>query len=466
MNRLKNTTVLIMFFCIELFGKTPHLSGNITFSIKEGVIKCDFVLSDIPSINNYSIRINSGFNIALIGDSTLKTKYEFNKDYNSESDEAFQYYITDKSGKKRHLPKTLRFIYTGAFPVISDTAEMYNSRDWKGNIAFNGSTLRMTEQSAWYPVLYNADKDEVIDKYTYSIDVKCSDCSSEYVNGDVPKAGGTNNFNSNKPVSMLLFAGNYKFEKREGIYFINTGLSEKESGLLAKWSNNIIKYYSDKFNIPYGSSIFYLGAVPVAKRKAWLFVTYPTIALVGRTYTYNIFFNDKNGLSIDTSQIHFIAHEMGHYYFGTLFKPNAELKWVFLEGLTEFASLQFVKDNLGTNTYRAIISSYIKELSKKENYQALNKIKESGSVSELYRYRYVPLLITALEKKTGEKKIWDWLAFVVKSKNVKTDYSFFESSLLKSGIPQATLDWFVKRYVNSDDRLQNLINDLSPISKE
>jgi len=31
---------------------------------------------------------------------------------------------------------------------------MYNTGDWKGNIAFNGMSLRAAESAAWYPILY------------------------------------------------------------------------------------------------------------------------------------------------------------------------------------------------------------------------------------------------------------------------------------------------------------------------
>jgi hypothetical protein len=43
--------------------------------------------------------------------------------------------------------------------------------DFKGIIAFNGKTLRAAEQSKWYPVLYDAANDRLIEAYTYSITV-------------------------------------------------------------------------------------------------------------------------------------------------------------------------------------------------------------------------------------------------------------------------------------------------------
>jgi hypothetical protein len=45
--------------------------------------------------------------------------------------------------------------YTGAYPVYRVDEGEGSTHDFKGVIAFNGRTLRATEQSKWYPVLYD-----------------------------------------------------------------------------------------------------------------------------------------------------------------------------------------------------------------------------------------------------------------------------------------------------------------------
>jgi len=333
---------------------------------------------------------------------------------------------------------------------------MYDDGDWKGNIAFNGQTLRMTEQSAWYPLIYDKSKDVLISKYTYSIHVVCEDGTSIYVNGDIPKAGNKNLFSSATPVALMLFAGTYSFKQEKGIYFINTSLSPNEASLLSTWSNDIISFYSERLHIPYGSRIFYLSATPVSKNNVWLFETYPTIAMIGRQMTMHDLFTKTTLLAIDTSNIAFIAHEIGHYYFGTLMTPNSELQWAFLEGFTEYLSLQYIKEKLGDSLYNQKIRKYIDAVYEAKDITPINKVTNTYQSTEVFKYRYVPLLLVALEKKIGQEKMWKWLQNVLQTKSATTNYVFFKNSLLNAGVDAQTFQSFEYLYINSDKALKNI----------
>ena len=55
--------------------------------------------------------------------------------------------------------------------------------------------------------------------------------------------------------------------------------------------------------------------------------------------------------------------------------------------------------------------------------------------------------------------MWKWLSAVASSKNVTTDYAFFKSSLISSGVLKDTYETFEARYINNDNRIEGLINE-------
>ncbi|MBK7633284.1 MAG: hypothetical protein IPJ13_02605 [Saprospiraceae bacterium] len=155
-----------------------------------------------------------------------------------------------------------------------------------------------------------------------------------------------------------------------------------------------------------------------------MFVTYPTIAIIGQeSYNVKSYFTPNTNSLKDNSNIEYFAHELGHYYFGTVIVPNSELRWFFLEGLTEYLALQTVKDVLGEESYRAKIDTYLKE-TKDYIPKSLATIKNS-EIDETYRYYYVPLLVTALEIEVGKEKVWNWLRTVLKSEKLIKPITIF-----------------------------------------
>lgn len=440
------------------FAQYPHITGTVRLSITKGIIECDLKVSNIPEIGGYSILLNAGLNVNYFRDSSDSNNYYYERYYNDKiSYEAFQYYFPNNDNTQRFLPKNFRINYIGAFPVINDTLRMSNGEDWKGNIAFNNKYLRATEQSAWYPILYDTLNDVVHDKVTYDLKIICEDEENIYINGSLPIKDSVAILNSNIPSELLIFVGNYKFIKKDETWFVNTFLDDKEQNVLCNWSNKIINFYENKLKIPYGYSVIFMGAEPVSKSQNWMFVTYPTIVVIGR-YPYNIkgYFNQKTHEIKDSSIIEFYAHEFGHYYFGTYFNPNAELKWMFLEGISEYISLQATHEILGKKYYNESIQNYIEQI-RDSDILPLNLVKESD-IDETYRYNYIPLLLTTLENEIGEKKVWNWLNFVLNSKNVKTNYDFFKSSLLKSGVTQDEFNRFEETYIISPNSKSNVLN--------
>jgi len=457
---MKKSNLLIVLFITNiqiLIAQIPHLSGEVKISILNGTIESDLEYSNLPKLKNYSIWLNTGFNLRYFRDGEDKFNYGNIKYYDDEkSSEAFQYYFPDKENKGRFLPEKFKINYVGKFPVISDTLKANNRGDWKGNIAFNGKNIRASEQTAWYPILYDIENDVTLNKVTYDITINCIDCESIYLNGSSPIKSKIANFKSDKPISMMLFAGLFDFTKNKNTYFINTELNSEQEKVLGGWTDKIVEFYENKLKIPYGNSVTYLYTTPISKRNAWMFVTYPTIAIIGQEkYNVKSYFTPNTNSLKDNSNIEYFAHELGHYYFGTVIVPNSELRWVFLEGLTEYLALQTVKEVLGEESYQKKIDTYLKE-SKDYIPKSIATIKNS-EIDETFRYYYVPLLITALEKEIGKEKVWNWLRTVLKSdKLVKTDYEFFKSSLIKSGIKESEFKNFEENYIISEKAKENI----------
>lgn len=459
-NQIIFITYVILFHSICL-AQTPHISGTIQLSISKGIIECDLKVDNIPNINGYSIMLNSGFNVQYFRDSSDSHNYYYEKYYNEQSYEAFQYYFPNNDNTARFLPNSFYIKYVGAFPVINDTLKMGSGEDWKGNIAFNGKYMRASEQSAWYPILYDTLNDVSYEKVTYDLNIICDKDESIYLNGSNPVKSMNAHFKSDTPLDLMFFVGQYDYSNKNKTWFINTFLNEEEQNALCRWSDKITEYYEAKLKIPYGSPVTFLGATPVSKYQNWMFVTYPTIVVIGRE-PYNIkgYFNPNTNQIKDSSSIEFFSHEFGHYYFGTYFNPNAELKWIFLEGITEYMSLQIIRDLLGEERYEKNIQNYIEQI-KDVEITPLNEIKSGENIDNNYKYNYIPLLISALENQIGQKNVWKWLNYVLESKNVKTNYHFFNKSLLESGITEKEFNDFENYYIKADNAKKNLIESFN-----
>jgi hypothetical protein len=456
----KILVLLSVFITFNSFGQVPTLSGTIIVSIKKGTIDCDFTLTDIPSIENYEILINSGLNLNVIRSDENNYNYGYERKYNKDiSEESFLYSIHNKEGK--FLPKTLRFIYSGKFPVKSDTTFMRKSGDSKGNIAFNGESLRMDGyQTNWYPVLYDIKKEKRYDIIKYDINVVCNDCKTLYVNGNKPVYSKEHNFKKDIPTEIFIFVGNYDFFNIYDIYFINPDINDKEMRSFAEINKSFQNYYEKKIGIPYDGNFNYLQTTPTFNRKSgFLFVTYPTIANVGKDdYGLKFFVNEKNPYARPL-----IAHELAHYYFGSGFKRfNTETGKIIQEGFSEYMSYKVSKDILGKDVYKNKLENSLSRLKEKE-FLPVSKIKlkdDFGKNYYPYVYNYFPTILLAIEKEIGEKKMWKWMNILLTTNVELTNYDFLEQTLIKTLDNQKKSDKIIKKYFKSNESLKNALNKI------
>ena len=408
----------------------PLLTGTVEVSIQKGTFTCDLVLADIPRLSNYYLRLNAGMNPLYFKslDANFLLRYDKSLTDTLASGESLAYYFPDKTGKGKFLPQKLALRYTGMFPVATDTVANYTAEDWKGNIAFNGYSLRTDgSQSCWYPVLYDIGHDVALSKVRYDLQVICTDCKQLYVNGSLPIKGPRARLKSDVPVQLSLYLGNYKVVRQDSTYFLNPDITAAQLREFGQLTRTYKHYYERHLQLPYQTAITYVQTTPTSKDNAWLFVSYPTIFNIGRgPYGLKALFDKKRGEWFNP----FIAHELGHYYFGTSRVFNSVLGDALSEGFTEYLSLRLTKELLSDSLYRQKLASKLQRLQgfRAVPFAQVQSEKAYGN-RELYVYYYTPLLLSALQRDLGDELMWAWLRAILTTPTERTDYAFLVRTL-------------------------------------
>jgi hypothetical protein len=313
----------------------------------------------MPRLSDYYLRLNAGMNIRYIKNaeaSMLPLQYERSLQDTLSSGESLAYYIPSWNVSGKYLPHAIRFNYTGMYPVITDTTSVV---DWRGNIAFNGTTLRADGiQSAWCPILYDVKTDKMYEKVTYDLDITCNDCKVIYVNGSQPVTGTNARVKSATSQDLTLFAGDFRSVSINGNYFLNPDADDQQLAELEKTLDSYQRYLEKKTGIPYKGKVTYIQTTPVSKNNSWLFASYPTIVKVGWGEGMKSFINKSEGPGFKQ----YMAHELGHYYFGNLRTFNSELGDMISEGFAEFLSLQITRTLISDSLYRQKLQSKVRAM--------------------------------------------------------------------------------------------------------
>ncbi|MBX2870941.1 MAG: hypothetical protein KTR30_02550 [Saprospiraceae bacterium] len=436
----------------------PHISGTVQVSMKDGTIKAEIVISKIPALADYAIWLNTGFTLEHLADANKQVSYAPLREYNPEQYEVFQYVLKDNKSNELVFTDKMTLKYTGAFPVLESSKQVDGwCADWKGNIVFIDNTLRASEQTAWYPIIYDKKNDVLLNKVTYDLEIVTEESASIYLNGSSPVKANRHRFTTETPVPLLLVMGSFDFKAQQKINFINTQLPELAEATLIEWTNNITQFYEQKLDLQYSRSVSYVESRPACSNWGWMFVSYPSIMVVGNeANSLSSYFDQETHQFKRSADIAYIAHELAHYYFGEVFVPNAELKWLFLEGLAEYVSLQALRTLVGEKEYQTLIQKYSEEV-KGMTFSPLHEITTADQINQTYRYRYIPLLLTALEKEVGSKKLWLWLKRVINSKDSLSNYNFLKETLLAAGISQNTLTGFEATYIAGANSLEQVL---------
>jgi hypothetical protein len=343
------------------------------------------------------------------------------------------------------------------YPVVPDSAHGWMGQDWRGNVAFNGYSLRAEgRQGDWYPILYDKDKRKLYSEVRYNIHVSCEDCSVLFVNGSDPVKAKQADFRSDQPRELSIFCGVFDISEDHGIWLLNAGLAQAEKQKLIHTATSYQDFYEKNFGIPFKGRLAFVQTAPTADPKAWAFSFYSSPTTfnvgVGRYALQSLF--DKNKAQ-RSKQV--MAHELAHYYFGTLLKADGVFGSIVAEGFAEYLSFALTRQIEGDSTYFELLKNKIAALAYLSDYQPLSRVRAEVDYGnrEYYLYYYAPVLFLAIEKEIGKKAMWDWLKAMVNSGADVADYSFLITSLGKVVADKSVVEKVKASYLSSPDALKN-----------
>ena len=421
------------FYAVKLFAQAPHLSGSIVISIENRTLSCNLSYDQIPE--GYEILLNQAFKNPSFSanNKKIKPKKKVNSAYYVD---AFQYELPQGTIGKVQL----------SYQYKENQPNNNIPSDWKGNLAFNDNSVRASEQTAWYPIWYNDTEGTRITDVSYDIEITCSDCESIYLNGSSPKEGQYGRLLSSKPVPLLLFAGLFDFDIINDIALLNSPLQQEEDAQVVSYLENVKTFYESKFQMSLDRDLALMASESTTSEDSWLFATYPTIAIIGDN-SWGMKGLFQNG-AMDEIRISSLAHEVAHYYIGNVFQPRGPLFWVFLEGVTEYISLQANRHIFGEAFYRQFLLKYKSQV-QGLSFLHLSEVNHQDEISGLYRYAYVPMLLTAIEYEIGNERMWQWIQQLIAYKaTAYSDYAFFKKSFIDSGMTERQFTDLEAKFIN------------------
>lgn len=441
----------------------PMIRGNVDISITKGTIACDFFVTDLPDVKNYVIRLNSGMNLHYfkdVGRSNDALYYDADTKDSIMSDETKAYFVHENRGNPaRYLPKELEIKYMGMYPVIRDSVSGYMGADWRGNVAFNGYSVRAEGlQGCWYPVLYDKDTRVRYTDVRYNINVTCKDCSVLFVNGSKPVRGTKANLVSTNPRQMALYCGKFKANESNGVWLLNSDMQKADEQKLFTTAKSYQDYYVKQTGIPFNGSLSFIQTTPVANPKNWgfaFFVAPTTINVAVGKYGMASMFNAANGPNNKKT----MAHELAHYYFGSLLTTDGEFGHVVDESFAEYMALNLTKNLESDQDYREVLQKRITPLKYLHNYKPWAQVVKEADYGnrEYYLYYYGPVLLTAIEKEIGEEPMRQWLRLMLADKPQHTDYNFVLSTFKKAVHDTALQEKVIGSYFTSTSALNTAI---------
>ncbi|MEL6537816.1 MAG: hypothetical protein AAFQ98_20515 [Bacteroidota bacterium] len=434
------------------YGQVPHISGTIEVSISKKSIECELSYSNLPE--QYAIRLNKLFVRPDFRDGN-GNELEAAKEDSHNTYESQGYSLI--SGNQ---PRQFQADYQVRLPLRNRFRNKVS--DWKGNLAFNRYSLRASEQTEWYPVVIDKETGLVINEFSYDLQITCEDCTSLYINGSPPVAASTGEFKANTPYQLMLYVGDYSFTKSGSVYFLNSPLSPEQEEFFRAQIDTVTAYYARKLEIPYGKEFVLIQTTPTARHKAWQFNTYPAIVTIGyEPYTMARMFRKPGSRGVRPGSLATTYHETAHFYFGVSWVPVGPLRWAFLEGFNEYVALQACRDLMGPDQEYERRLAWYGDVVKDKDFTPLHEVSEVSQIGSTYRYRYVPLLLSAIESEIGREASWAWLQTILASEATEVaDYPFFRNTLLESGVPEEVVVSLEERFIFSPSAKENVLDAL------
>ncbi|HEL4257130.1 TPA: hypothetical protein UM518_000548 [Stenotrophomonas maltophilia] len=407
---------------------TPLTTGSVHLDIASGRVEGDACLSNRPADAQGHFVLNAGLNVARVTDDEGKP-VGFDGWYDPGVDgEARVYTLAEPTA-------TLCVQYVGAFPLYPKHDAM---GDFKGMMAFNGDSARFTEQSAWLPQAFDPKARVRGSESRYDLQVDCRGCRFLYLNGSPAIEGTQGRFRSDNARPILLFGGSGPITHTAQVTLLNESLPTPKVDALSRVVQQVADVHARYMGVPLADRPTFLRMVTLNQAERdrdgseWGFATWPTIAMSGSIG--NVADSLLAGGEQAERRVQYVAHEMGHYYFGTLNRPQGPYYWVLLESSAEFLSIKALRQISGdaaADHYVARLQATVDALD--TPLPALDAVDGHSDLGEMYRYVYGPLLLLSLEKQVGEAKMQAFMRGLLAAPSPK-DWAELQAIALKASI--------------------------------
>ncbi|WP_299978764.1 hypothetical protein [uncultured Pseudoteredinibacter sp.] len=412
-------------------SSAPHLSGQLKVSIENGTIDANISISNIPRSKDHSFQLNTGLNIKGITSEDGSVNFAYRRTSLEQFYESFAYTIPSDAPNELYQPKALNFRYSGKYPVYGQAFKARS--DWKGNIAFNGKSLRVDGmQTAILPIYYDKLNDRLYKDVSYDIQIDCVDCKSLFINGSTPVRAFAHRFVSEHPVEPMMFLGDFDFIELGGNRVLNPLVKKDhiEQGLsvVAQYKSLLSKW----FDQPLTNGITFIQTTPVSEKNSWLWVSGSTIVSISHDYyALDRLFSEEGDARFKAHD--FIAHELAHVLFNSYPGLQGELSNIIEEGMAEYLSWSLVSEFNGKRAKQYLLDWRREKLEDKKLKPLIElSLDDEFFQSNSFRYNVLPLIIHSMETIIGKEQVIQWmqsLATREKSLNPESFLSSIESAI-------------------------------------
>ncbi len=411
----------------------PRVEGTLEVNPQTGLFSGALCVRGVGPVRRFLL--TRGLNIRAVRDAATNQSYGFDVELKENADGDAETYTLDNNASANGVCVD----YVGLYPVYRLEAGERAASDWKGMIAFDGRNVRATEQTRFYPVVLR-ENGEQLNQLTYDIDVRCPTCTAIYMNGSAPQQGQRAHFVSSTPRPLLLYAGDFPISSDDGVYFIGASASPAAARSLSSGLAAIRAAHEAYMGVPIQDHPAMLSFAVVSREGQWDFTTWPTIASSGGMTFDELARGGRSG-RFSPQQERYMAHEMAHYYFGTLYRPRGKMRWFMLESTAEYLSAIAVRRLQGQAAYRARLRSFATYAP--TNPTPLNQIATPDDIDVDYRYSLGPMLWVAMANALGESVVQRTLIdFVRHPPQEDVDYVLLRTRLVAAGAGEAGLQRF------------------------
>lgn len=463
MHRLAFALVALLATAVQA-QSVPHLDGQIWTDPAAGTLRGDVCLSALPAQATQTFLLNRGLNVRDVRDAETGAPRSLDGFYDATNvGDATRYSV---AGAGAYCVR-----YVGAFPVYSVDAGERASEDWKGQIAFDGATVRAAEQTRFYPVPEDSASGMALEAVSYRIDVDCPTCAALYLNGSAPVAGPRASFASDLARPLFLYAGAFPFSTDGDTRFVGAVVSPADAAVVRAGVAAIARIHEATLGLPSADDPAFLTFASVSRDRqldnaTWAFVTWPTVALDGRVPFSALIDSTDGARRLDPFFVDLLSHEMAHFYFGARYTPRGPLTWFLLESTAEFLSLKAIRVLRGDAAYTEAVQDHYRDALSAGAVTPLDSVTVAARIGENYRYRLGPLLLLALEDYVGAEHVRGALASLITDPPAgDVDYAAFRARLVQAGAVPEALDQFGAECLVRDLRAACLASRFGPATE-